>query len=268
LKVQIAGESLFNDGLGAVLFLGLLAYAEGGNEAGVGHVAGLFVRAVAGGALLGLAAGVLAYLLLRSVDHYQVEILLSLALAAGTFAAADALGLSGPIAVVVAGLLIGNHGRSLAMSPTTTERLDLFWELVDEFLTATLFVAIGLVVINLNLSARYLTAGALAVPVVLGARWASVSFSILVLGTRRRFEPAAVPILTWGGLRGGISVALVLSLPATFSGQPAPVRDVLVTVTYVVVAFSILVQGLTIGPLARRWLARPGDKTKPPVILG
>ncbi len=196
------------------------------------------------------------YLLLRSVDNYQVEILLSLALVAGGYAAADALHLSGPIAMVVAGLLIGNHGRSFAMSPMTTERLDQFWELVDEFLNATLFVLIGLEVLVLDLSATYVAAGVLAVPVVLAARWASVALSVRVLGLWGRFEPATVAVLTWGGLRGGISVALALSLPGTSSGSGVPVRDVLLTVTYVVVTFSILVQGLSIGPLTRRWLAR------------
>ena len=142
------------------------------------------------------------------------------------------------------------------MSPTTTERLDQFWELIDEFLNATLFVLIGLEVLVLDLSATYVAAGVLAVPVVLAARWASVALLVRVLGHWGRFEPVTVAVLTWGGLRGGISVALALSLPGMSSGSGAPVRDVLLTVTYVVVTFSILVQGLSIGPLTRRWLAR------------
>jgi CPA1 family monovalent cation:H+ antiporter len=215
-----------------------------------------------GGGAFGLGLGSLVYLLLRSVDDYQVEIFLSLALVAGGYSAAEALHLSGPIAMVVAGLLIGNHGRGLAMSPLTSQRLDQFWELIDEFLNATLFVIIGLEVLVLDLSATYIAAAILAVPVVLAARWASVALSARAPGLRRRFDPATVAVLTWGGLRGGISVALALSLPGTAGGSGAPVRNVLLTVTYLVVAFSILVQGLSIGPLTRHWLGRADDITR------
>ena len=194
--------------------------------------------------------------MLKSVDNYQVEILLSLALVAGGYTAADALHLSGPIAMVVAGLLIGNHGRSFAMSPRTTERLDMFWELIDEFLNAILFVLIGLEVLLLDLSATYVAAGTLAVPVVLAARLVSVTLLIRLLAYWERSEPATIPVLTWGGLRGGISVALALSLPVAASGSKVPARDVILTATYVVVIFSMVVQGLSIGPLTRRWLKR------------
>ncbi|MFO0911221.1 MAG: sodium:proton antiporter [Isosphaeraceae bacterium] len=257
LKIQIAGESLFNDGVGVVLFLGLLGYAGAGHDSGAKDIAWLSLREVGGGAAFGLAIGLLVFLLLRSVDNYQVEILLSLALVAGGYAGAEALHLSAPIAMVVAGLLIGKHGRSLAMSSTTTERLDQFWELVDEFLNATLFVLIGLEVLVLDLSPVFVLAGVLAVPVVLLARWVSVALLIRLMGRWGHFQPASIAVLTWGGLRGGISVALALSLPSSPTPSGAPVRDVLLTVTYVVVAFSILVQGISIGPLTRRWLARP-----------
>lgn len=256
LKIQIAGESLFNDGIGVVLFLGLLEYADSAHGTDLRRFGELFLREAVGGAGFGLAIGMIAFFLLRSVDNYQVEILLSLALVASGYAAADALHLSGPIATVVAGLLIGNKGRSLAMSPTTVERLDLFWELIDDFLNAILFVLIGLEVLVLNLSPSYVIAGVMAVPVVLVSRWASVTLSILLLGLWRRLGRATIPVLTWGGLRGGISVALALSLPNTLGGTEGHPRDVLVTITYVVVIFSIIVQGLTIGPLTRRWLGR------------
>jgi CPA1 family monovalent cation:H+ antiporter len=258
LEVQIAGESLLNDGVGVVLFIGLLEIATGSNGFGPGQLAAVFLWEVVGGAVLGLASGLLAYGLLRSVDNYQVEVLLSLALVAGGYALADALHLSGPIAMVVAGLFIGNHGRRFAMSPTTVERLDLFWELIDEILNAVLFVLIGLEVLVVPFTGRYLAAGLLAVPVVLLARLASVAVPLRLLGRWQRFEPASVWLLTWGGLRGGISVAMALSLPVESGDGAGLERQVILVITYVVVIFSILVQGLTVGPLTRRWLSLAG----------
>jgi CPA1 family monovalent cation:H+ antiporter len=263
LEVQIAGESLLNDGVGVVVFLGLLEIATGGNEVDAGYLASLFLREAVGGAAFGLGCGLLVYYLLRSVDNYQVEVLLSLALVAGGYALAEALHLSGPISMVVAGLLIGNHGRTFAMSPTTVEHLDLFWELIDEILNAVLFVLIGLEVLVLTFTGRYLAAGLLAVPVVLLARLIAVAVPLGVLGRFQKFEPAWVRILTWGGLRGGISVAMALSLPTESEGATMPERQVILVLTYVVVVFSILVQGLTIGPLTRRWLAAAGHAPQP-----
>ena len=255
LEVQIAGESLFNDGVGVVVFTGLLGVASGLHRPDLGHVALLFVQETVGGALFGLVVGLLVFLMLRSVDDYKVEILLSLALVAGGYALADAWHLSGPIAMVVAGLMIGNHGRSFAMSATTNERLDQFWELIDEILNAVLFVLIGLEVLALTFTARNLVAGLLVIPIVLAARLISVGLPIRVLRRWVRFEPSTVRILTWGGLRGGISVALALSVPGKPSAVAVPGRDVIVVITYVVVVFSIVVQGLTVGPLTRRWLS-------------
>jgi CPA1 family monovalent cation:H+ antiporter len=216
------------------------------------------VRETAGGAAFGLAAGYLAYRLIKSVDDYHVEILMSLALVAGGYAAADALGLSAPIAMVIAGLLIGNQGRLFAMSATTVERLDVFWELIDGVLNAVLFVLLGLQVLAVTFTRPFLLAGLLAVPVVLLARLVSVWPPVWFLRRRRQpVERSAVRVLTWGGLRGAISVAMALSLPREVDGVAVPDRDVILVITYVVVVFSILVQGLTIGPLARRWLAAP-----------
>jgi monovalent cation:H+ antiporter, CPA1 family len=259
LEVQIAGESLFNDGVGVVLFMGLLEVATGGNDVDIGHLAFLFVREAAGGAIFGLAIGLLAYRMLKSVDKYQVEILLSLALVWGGSSLADALHISGPIAMVVAGLLIGNQGRSFAMSKTTTEHLDLFWELVDESLNAVLFVAIGMELLVLTFTATYVVGGALAIVIVLAARLVSVGLPIWLLRRSERFDPSMVPILTWGGLRGGISVALALSIPGEAAGDTVPRREVILATTYVVVVFSILVQGLTVSPMTRRWLKRPAE---------
>ncbi len=193
-----------------------------------------------------LAIGWLTYRMLKQVNNYQVEILITLALVMGGYALADTLHVSGPIAMVVAGLLIGNHGRMLAMSDTTREHLDMFWELVDEILNAVLFVLIGLEVLVLTFTQQYLLAGLVAIPMVLLARFISVGVPISLLRRVRTFSPHVVKILTWGGLRGGISVALALSLPQS------PARGVIVAMTYIVVVFSILVQGLTIGRLIER----------------
>jgi monovalent cation:H+ antiporter, CPA1 family len=254
LQIQIIGESLFNDGVGVVVFLGLLGIATGQHGLDPEYLAILLVREVAGGELFGLAAGLLVYQMLKSVDNYQVEILLSLALVAGGYTLADALLVSGPIAMVVAGLLIGNHGRKFAMSSTTIQNLDLFWELIDGVLNAVLFVILGLEVLVLKFNGKQLAATLMIIPIVLAARWLSVALPILALSPWRPFDRQAVRILTWGGLRGGISVAMALSLPTQVQGVAVPERQVILVITYVVVVFSILVQGMTLGPLSRRWL--------------
>ena len=214
----------------------------------VDHITRLFLYEVIGGAVFGLAVGLLAYGMLKSINTYQVEVLISLALVTGGYALADAWHLSGPIAMVVAGLLIGNHGRALAMGAATRQHLDTFWELVDEILNSVLFVMIGLEVLELTLGGRYILAGLLAIPVALTARFIAVGVPITAMRRVRRFTPHAVKAMTWGGLRGGISVALALSIDRT-----EPSREVILTMTYMVVVFSIIVQGLTILPLLRHW---------------
>jgi len=243
LETKIAGESLFNDGIGVVVFLVMVGLATGSEQAEASHISILLLQEAGGGAVFGLLAGALTFYLLRSIDNYQVEVLLTLALVMGGYAAASALHLSGPIAMVVAGLMIGNHGRTLAMSETTREHLDSFWELVDEVFNAVLFVLIGLEILLLSFQREYLLAMIAIIPAVLLARFVSVSIPITLLRRYRRFSPRVIAILTWGGLRGGISVALALSLPAGAE------RDVILFTTYGVVIFSILVQGLTIGRL-------------------
>ncbi len=242
LEIKIVGESLFNDGVGVVIFLILLEVAATGHEMTGAAVGLLFLQEALGGALLGFGAGLFAYWMLKQVDNYQVEILITLGLATGAYALADALHLSAPIAIVVAGLLIGNHGRSFAMSENTRENLDTFWELADEILNAVLFLLIGLEVMLLSFSWLSMAAALLAIIIVLSARLVSVSVPIFLLKRFRTFSPHVVKILTWCGLRGGISIALALSLPV--GGE----RDVLLAITYGVVVFSILVQGLTISP--------------------
>jgi len=247
LETKITGESLFNDGVGVVVFLVLLDIATPGHgEVGMLEIGRLFLLEAFGGAALGLAAGLLTYWLLKNVDSYQVEVLITLALVTGSYALAEALHLSAPIAIVVAGLLIGNHGRSFAMSATTREHLDTFWELVDEILNAVLFVLIGLEVMVLTSTGLEFIAGLLAIPVVLFARLVSVVIPITILRFFRTFSPHVVKILTWAGLRGGISVALALSLPVGHE------RQVILTLTYIVVVFSIAVQGLTVGRVVQK----------------
>jgi CPA1 family monovalent cation:H+ antiporter len=245
LEMKMAGESLLNDGFAVVLFVVLLGIALGGEKATPLHVAALFAQEVIGGALFGLAIGYAAYRMLATVDQYQVEILLTLALVAGGYALATELHVSGPIAIVVAGVLIGNHGRKYAMSARSRERVDTFWELIDEILNAVLFVMVGLELLRLDYDASYAWAAALAIPAVLLARLLSVALAALVPGLRAEFPPYVIAILTWGGLRGGISVALALSLPNS------KFRDALITVTYAVVVFSIVVQGLTLARVLR-----------------
>jgi CPA1 family monovalent cation:H+ antiporter len=240
LEVQIAGESLFNDGVGVVVFIVLAEMAVSNQGFALGRILLLFAEEALGGVVFGLVIGWAAYLLIKSVDNYEVEILLTLALVMGGYTLAIALHLSGPISMVIAGLLIGNRGRHFAMSEETRENLDTFWELVDGILNALLFVLIGLEVLVLSFRLNFFLAGMCAIAIVLLARWLSVKIPITIMGFWTRYEPGTCAIMTWGGLRGGIPVALALSLPA---GRE---REVLLAVTYVVVVFSILGQGLTI----------------------
>lgn len=247
LETKIAGESLFNDGVAVVVFLALLGIAVGGHgehgEVTTQSIAILFAQEAFGGAIFGLVIGYIVYRMLGSIDNYQVEVLLTLALVFGGYALASALHLSGPIAIVVAGLLIGNQGRSFAMSDKTREHLDNFWELMDEILNAILFVLIGLEVLVLTFDIQYLWAGLILTPVVLLSRFIAVGVPVSLLKLRNSFTPNVIKILTWGGLRGGISIALVLTLP------PSEIREVLLVTTYVIVIFSIVVQGLTLKKL-------------------
>lgn len=243
LETKIAGESLFNDGVGVVIFLVLLALATQTTPVTAADVIVLFAQEALGGIALGFLLGWLFYVLLKSVDNYQVEILLTLALTFGGYALALGIHTSGPIAIVVAGLFIGNHGRDFAMSDHTKEHLDSFWELIDEILNAVLFVLIGLDVLVLTVKTEYLIAGLIAIPVCLLARFLAIAMPVLALKKVKQFSPGTIRIMTWAGLRGGISIALALSLPSGVE------RDLLLTTTYVVVLFSIAVQGLTIKKL-------------------
>ncbi|MFT4642131.1 MAG: CPA1 family monovalent cation:H+ antiporter [Verrucomicrobiales bacterium] len=246
METKITGESLFNDGVGVVVFLAILAIATGKSDGSVGDVAHLFLMEAGGGVMLGAIFGALAYFLLKTVDNYQVEVLITLALVMGVYSLALAWHMSGPLAMVVAGLMIGNHGRQLAMSDVTRDHLDKFWELIDEVLNAMLFVLIGLEFLVLQITGQNVMLGLIAIPIVLFARLIAVATPISILKNFREFSKGVIPILTWGGLRGGISVALALAIP------PGPEREVFLTMTYVIVIFSIAVQGLTLKPLIRK----------------
>lgn len=263
LEMKIAGESLFNDGVAVVAFLGLMEIATGTTGFDLPRLALLFVQEAIGGVVFGLALGYCVLAMLRKVDDYKVEVLLSLAAAAGGYALAYTIHVSGPIAMVVAGLFIGNEYRFGSMSEKTREHLDDFWELMDEILNAVLFVLIGLELLIISFSGRTLLAGLVAFPVVILARFIAVALPVSVMRRRRVFTPGAIRILTWGGLRGGVSVALALSIPSQLAGGvPVPEREIVIAITYAVVVISIVVQGLTIGPLVRRSLAAAVDSPK------
>lgn len=255
LETEIVGESLFNDGVGVVLFATVLSVAASGTTAfDPTQILSLLLREAVGGLVLGAGLGYAGFRLLRNVDNYRVEVLLTLALVMGGSALAAQLHTSGPLAMVVAGLIVGSQQGRQAMSAETEEYVDKFWELIDTVLNALLFVLMGLEVLVLRISGRYVAAGLAVVVLVLVARLVSVSIPLSFLRRRRAFSEFSLAMLTWGGLRGGISVALALSLPPTMP------RELLVGITYIVVVCSILGQGLTVGPLAtrlQRGLSRP-----------
>ena len=246
LKAQLAGESLFNDGIGAVIFLALIEASTTGTLPSPGRFLLLLLLKAVGGIALGVALGYLTYRLLLLVDNYQIEVLLTLALAMGGYALADALNISAPLEAVAAGLLVSSHARKFAMSDLSRDNVDTFWDLLDTIFNVVLFLLLGLELLILPLRSKFLVAGLLAIPVVLIARGASVSLAIKTISLFHPKVPGTIRILTWGGLRGGLAVALALSLP-----QEAE-RNLLLVSTYVVVVFSIVVQGLTIAPLLHR----------------
>jgi CPA1 family monovalent cation:H+ antiporter len=256
LEMDMAGESLFNDDVGVVLFTILLTAAMGSTgDGGINFVdiSRLFFVEALGGAALGFVTGYIAYLGMRGIDDYPIEVLISLGLVTGTYALAQSLELSGPIAVVVTGVMTGNHGASHAMSDTTRRYLFSFWSLIDEILNSVLFLLIGLEVLVIRFDASLIPLGMAAIPIVFTASLFSVALPMAFVSAEQHFVKGTIPILTWGSIRGGISVALALSIPLVAE------RPQILAATYAVVLFTLVVEGLTL-PLVVKRFANPAAK--------
>lgn len=257
LETKISGESLFNDGVAVVLFVAIYEISQVGfANMGFSDIALLFLKEAGGGILLGTILGSVGTYILKTIDDYSVEVMVTLAMVMGGYWLASSLHISGPLAMVVAGIFIGNRGREIGMSSITEEYIDKFWEMLDEILNAILFLLIGLELLVINFENIYILIGIIAIFIVLFARFVSVGIPFLLLKRRVKFEKNSFPILVWGGIRGGISVALALALPRHDSG------DMFVAITYIIVLFSIIFQGLSIGNLAKSLTAKSAKKSQ------
>jgi len=251
LELKIAGESLFNDGVAVVVFITILEVAQTGiDKLSLTDICLLFLREAGGGLLYGLLLGYAGFYAMSSINKYEVEVLITVAIVMGGYLLAGELHVSGPLAMVVAGIIIGTKGEKSGISTISKDYLHKFWELIDDILNAILFMLIGFEMLVIKFEPTFLIIGLITIVIVLGARWISVALPVTLLRFKIKFEKHAIIILTWGGLRGGLSVALALSLPVDMH------RDLFVSVTYLVVIFSIIVQGLTIGKLYRKLSAR------------
>jgi CPA1 family monovalent cation:H+ antiporter len=247
LEMKITGESLFNDGVGVVVFLTIfeVATGKGNNFSATGAIL-LFLKEAGGGILFGAVMGYVAYFFIRSIANYRVEVLITLATVTLGYTIADHLHISAPLAIIVTGIIIGSKVRGIALSQTSWDYLGKFWDLIDEIFNAILFLLIGMQILQVKIYSTIVLIGLAMILVVLLARWVSVYFPVVLMRFKIKFEKNAVAILVWGGLRGGLSVAMALSLPQSMH------RDELVLITYIIVIFSIIVQGLTIGKVAAK----------------
>jgi CPA1 family monovalent cation:H+ antiporter len=255
IAIQIEGESLFNDGIGLVIFLSIFAVAFGGQEASLGELTSLFAQEALGGILFGAVLGLLAHFMISATDDGPMELLITLCLPTAGFAAAQLLGVSGALAMVVSGIIVSNWTRYSGFSADSKTYLDEFWTLLDEFFNALLFLMIGLAMLVIKFEPMIILFSALIIPLVLLARFISVALPYVVFRRFRQYHRYSIRILTWGGLRGGLSLAMALSLPAGYtlgSAGQYDLRYVFVAMTYAIVLFSILVQGSTIGPMIQR----------------
>lgn len=247
IEINIVGESLFNDGVGVVLFLSIIEVIRKGVENfGVGDILLLLAQEAGGGIIFGLLLGYVTFRLLRAIDHYETEVIITLAAVMGGYLMANAVHISGPLAIVVAGLYIGGRGRRDAMSETTELYVDKFWELIDVLMNAILFVLIGLELILIDYTPKHLLIGLVMIPFILLSRYLALRIPLFLSRKWIDLDNKSILLMTWGGLRGGLSIAMALSLSST---EP---KSMLVFITYVVVLFSIVVQGLTVGRLAKK----------------
>jgi CPA1 family monovalent cation:H+ antiporter len=246
LETKIAGESLFNDGVAVVVFITILKLAKPGTDLNISSILLLFGQEAIGGLVLGIVVGYIGFKLIASIDNYQVEVLITLAIVMGGYTLAHYTHVSGPLAMVAAGLITGNHGKSLGMSDITAEYVDKFWELIDEILNALLFVLIGLELLIIQTNQKIVFAAIIILFITLVTRYISVYIPSIAVRLKERINQKTILILTWGGLRGGISIALALSINPEYN------KNIWVTITYVIVCFSILVQGMTIGKFAQK----------------
>jgi monovalent cation:H+ antiporter, CPA1 family len=244
VETNIVGESLFNDGIGVVIFATLLHITIGSGDFGPVDITLLFVKEAIGGIVMGIAIGFGGYKLIKSIDNFQTEILITLAMVMGGYTLCHALHVSGPLAMVVAGIITGNRGEK-SMSDITRDYLGKFWEVTDEILNAILFMLIGLEIVVVNFQPGYILTGLLMAVVIVFIRFFALFFPAFAFGFKKKLGMTTLKIMTWGGLRGGISIALALSLPV--NGY----KDMIVSITFVVVLFSILVQGFSIGKVIK-----------------